>query len=249
MPDQGHHQGLIFQWLAREGRTLKLIVGVTATLLTLTGLSLLFQVSYPAARRHPLAAQRAVLLDGSTPESRSILDQVRDQDFLLVPPANDAQVPLAAKPPVFEPSFKDYELQPKDIIESRVNASTALPRVFLPERPLLPPVAQPPVATARPVAPPQALKAVIVEGLAKRKVARAAPLDGTRFAEIAGTQYRIAVAANGSIKLVMPMTDPGSQSDLYSDICSVLNGLRFEPNAGTGVEWGTVALKWQPEKP
>lgn len=248
MPDKAPH-GLIFQWLANEGRGLKLMVGIVATLMALTGFALLFQVVYPAARRHPLAVQRIVLLDGSTPESRSILDKVRDKDFLVLPPEPGATVPAEAKPPVFSPSFKDFALQPKDILESRANASTALPRVFRAARPLLPPVSVAPVAQARPIAAPQKLQVTVVEGLVERPMTRLARLDESRFAEIAGAEYRIAVAFDGRVTLMVPLSDPGNQTELYRDLRAALDALRFRPDAGRPVQWGTVALKWQIEKP
>lgn len=248
MPDKAPH-GLIFHWFAREGRGMNLFVGTVATLMALTGFALLFQVVYPSARKQTLAVQRIVLLDGSSPESRSILDRVRDQDFLLLPPVVGGTVPPEAMPPVFTPSFKDYKLQPKDILVSRASSATTLPRVYRGSRPLLPPVAPPPVAIARPVAPPQKLRVTVVEGLAQRAVTHAATLDDVELAEIAGAEYRIAVVADGRVTLVVPLSDPGNQTELYGKVRTVLGGLRFQARQGLGVEWGTVALKWQSSKP
>lgn len=248
MPNQDHH-GLIFHWLAHEGRGLKLVVGTVATLLTLAGFALLFQVVYPAARRHPLAVQRILLLDGSTPESRAILEKVRDQDFLVLPPLAAVITPPEADPPVFTPSFKEFTLQPKDILESRTHGGVLLPRVFRAGAALLPPVAAAPVVTARPVGRSQSLQMVVEEGLSGRPVTRPVAFRDARFAEIAGTAYRIAVASSGRVTLVVPISDPGNESDLFGQIRTEFARLRFQPRTEAAVEWGTVALKWQPEKP
>jgi hypothetical protein len=246
MSDERPH-GLIFQWLAREGRGWNLLVGILATTMALAGFALLFQVVYPAARRQPLAVQRMVLLDSSSPAARAILDRVRDHDFLVLPPVNLVSTPPEAATPVFSPSFKDFKLEPKDILESRTHGSAQLPRLFRPEKPLLPPLPPAPVTQARPVAPPQSLQMTVTEGLEMRGITRPVTFHDARFAEMLNVSYRIAVAPDGRVALVVPLSDPGNQTEVFGEVRSAFSSLRFQTRPSSEMEWGTVTLQWHPE--
>ena len=248
MSEPPQHHGLIFQWLAREGNGLRLFAGGVATLLAFGGFLLLFQVVYPTARQRPLAVQRVLLLDPASPAVRPVLDAVNDRDFLLMRSARDESKTAVGPPLAFTPSFKGFELQPKDLLESRAT-STLLPRVFQPDHPPLPPV---PATASMPVpksAIPHVLQATVVDGLKQRPITHAVTFKDDALGDIVGTVYRIAVAPSGRVTLVIPLSDPAGRFDAFQQVRTGLTELRFQASPTQAIEWGTLTLKWLATKP
>ncbi len=240
--------GLIFQWLAREGGWLRILFGGLAALLTLVGMLLLFQVIYPTTRKHPLTVQRVLFMDPASPEARPILNMVNDQDFLLMRSSEASGKPPAGLNPVFAPSFQGFQLQPKDFLESR-SASTSLQRLFRPDRPLLPPLAAstpPPKMTP---AVPHQLQVAVVDGFEQRAITHPVVFKDESLSDTVGSTYRIAVAPDGHITLVMPLSDPAARVDAFHLLRTGLDDLRFQPRSTKNLEWGTIALQWLPKPP
>jgi len=241
---------LLFQWLVREGRGLRLFVAGCGMILALVAFVLLFQVVYPTAGRRPLTPQRILILDHNSAAARPILDAVNDRDFLQLHSSSNTAPQLAAHAPVFVPSFKDFQFRPRDFLESSpITASTALPRLFRPDHPPLPPLPKaksaPPV---NPTAPSRELRPLVTEGLSNRSMLKTISLSGTANMLAEGTSYRVAVNARGLITLVIPISDPTAQAETVAAFKAVrdqLDLVRFEPADGAELQWGTVTLRWQ----
>lgn len=239
---------LIFQWFVRERRGITLSLFVLAGIMFLAGITLLFQVVYPAARRQPLAAQRILLLDRSSPAARPILDAVSDRDFLLLHPSTNDQAQLSAHAPVFTPSFKGFDFTPRDFIATTTTPTTT-PRLFRPDRAPLPPVEKAEPRTAAIASgKPQTLQPLVTDGLADRAIIHPISLSGPAFTAADGTSYRIAVDASGRVTLVVPLQDTAAHPEAttaFKTVRDEIEQLRFAPAPGSALTWGTLTLRWR----
>lgn len=238
---------LIFSWHTQEHRGWYLLVLGLASVFFVGGTLLLFQVVYPASRPLALTPQRIWLLDSSQPGARQIIAAAADKDFLLLNEAvADSTLPALAgqKSAFFAPSFKDRSLQPKDLLETR-NATAALPRLFLPQRALLPALPDRSQDRTPPATKPQVLQAVITRGLSQRTLIRQVNLAATALPVDKPVSFHIAVAPEGQVKVVVPLTSTAAQMETYRTLRAQLAGLRFSPRDVQEVEWGTLTFEWR----
>jgi hypothetical protein len=239
---------LIFDWVLKEGRLWRLLLWSALVLLTGTSISLVFNVVYPAARQRPLMPQRALLLDGSTAESQYLINSLNDRHFLIFGESLAAKLGprLADVPLVFRPTFQGYELRVKDVLESKTLAPP-LPRLFRPNSPLLPPVAQ--GATPLPERPRErrfTLMPVLLPAKTERPVRHLTPIDGVA-AEGDELVYRLAINPQGRVLSLVPATDYAASAAIYHLVRGSLIQLQFSPIKSAGIEWRSLRLQWKEE--
>lgn len=251
MKASGSLPALIFTWRLQERRGWYLIALGLASILFVGGTLLLFQVVYPASRPLTLTPQRIWLLDPSLPGARQIIAAAADKDFLLLgKSAADRSLPELAgqSSAVFAPSFKSHTLQPKDLLETR-STTAILPRLFLPQRTLLPAVSGSTPAIAPPPIIAQALRAVVTSGLAQRALTRQVELPASALPPDKTLAFYVAVAPTGQVKVVLPLTVTAAQADTYRLLRAQIAELRFTPSQTSDLEWGTLAFEWREDAP
>lgn len=242
---------LIFSWHTQERRGWYLLVLGLASVFFVGGTLLLFQVVYPASRPLTLTPQRIWLLDSSQPGARQIIAAAADKDFLLLGQATaDSTQPAMAgqKSAFFAPSFQGRSLQPKDLLETR-NATAALPRLFLPQRTLLPTLPERGQDRTPPAPKAQVLQAVVTSGLSQRAIIRQVNLATEALPVDKPVAFHIAVSPDGQVKVVVPLTSTAAQVETYRTLRAQLAGLRFSPRNAEAVEWGTLTFEWREVAP
>lgn len=251
MKSSGPLPALIFSWRTLERRGWYLLVLGLTSILFVGGTLLLFQVVYPASRPLTLTPQRIWLLDPSLPGARQIIAAAADKDFLLLgKAAQDSTQPALAgqESAFFDPSFKGRVLQPKDLLETRP-PPPVLPRLFLPQRTLLPALPEHTNEFSPPAPKAQSLRVVVTGGLAQRALIRQVHLPASALPLDKLVMFHIAVAPAGQVKVVLPLTGTAAQPDTYRALRALLAELRFEPRNTLAVEWGTLAFEWGEQTP
>ncbi|MDB6140853.1 MAG: hypothetical protein JWO94_3925 [Verrucomicrobiaceae bacterium] len=243
---------LIFRWRASEGAAVKLFMWLLVAAVGISLFLLMFEVVYPAPSRRSHSMQRITLLDPSSPKAREVIATVTDRNFLLLAPNANAAPTLSDLRPVFSPGFKDYQLQVKDLPETGAATST-LPRLFGPDRTLLPVV-----GVVKPVQPPGQQKklrlvAVPLDGLKGRTVAHEVeplPESSPALGEI-NARFRVAVAPSGRVLTAASLMDESSDASaaVSRAFRQAIDQLRFAPASTPGPQWGIIAFRWKGEKP
>ena len=242
---------LIFRWHLPEGAFWRLMFWAIVATIVLTAWMLLFQVVFPRASRRSHATQHITLLDATSPEARQMVAEVADRSFLLLSPGATGAPRLSELRPVFNPGFKDYELQVKDLPETGAAASM-LPRLFSARHTLLPPLPAPAAAgasTGRAPVKAQRLVAVAGDGLEGRAIVHnmAQLAEGSpALGEVHG-QIRVAVSPDGRLLTAVSLMDESSivSAAVSREFRQAIEALRFAPVTETRPQWGTLAFRWQ----
>lgn len=249
--DSPRHHGLLFRWMANEGAAKSLLMWSGLVAAGLTVIFLLFEVVYPTPSRRPHTTQRIILLDPAQPKARALIAAVTDRNFLLLAPNANAAPRLADLRPVFSPGFKDFQLQLKDLPETGA-ASSTMPRLFSPERSPLPPVVGANAVTKAAKANSLRLMAVPSAGLEERKLLHdlePLPAGSPALGEI-NAQFRVAVGPEGRIITAVSLMDESAEAGAAASRAfhEAMDTLRFEPQPGSGPQWGVITFRWKEVK-
>lgn len=242
---------LIFSWHTQERRGWYLVLLTLGSILFVGGTLLLFQVVYPASRPLTLTPQRIWLLDPSLPGARQIIAAAADKDFLLLNEVGaDGTLPalVGQESAFFAPSFKGQSLRPKDLIETR-NSTAVLPRLFLPQRTLLPALPERVPSTPPSAIKAQSLQAIVSSGFSERAIIRQVNLAAVTLPPDKPVAFHVAVSPAGQVKVVVPLTTAAAQAENYRALRGELTGMRFAPRNTQDVEWGTITFEWREAAP
>lgn len=241
--------GLTFQWRERESPHARLFFCLLLTTAGAVLFFMLFKVVYPQARHVSTAPQQVMLLDPAQSAARDIVNQARDENFLLLGTTSDpSQVGLVGDElmPVFKPSFAGFTMKLVDL--PGVRDSHSLPRVFIAAETPLPPVAtvkkahleNAPTRTAGRV-----LRVVLHGDLSARGLAGPGEVNSGLAAGVGMLpRYRVSVSAAGQVTFALPLEDVADpkQARAWQDGVA---GLRFKPGRRLEPQWGEVSFKWE----
>jgi hypothetical protein len=252
---------LTFDWLYRESRARFLII---ATILAISGglaSFAIFRVT-PMVLKLPDARNQAIIiLDPSSLAAQRLIDRASDQSFLLLADNNaseTSQTKLTDAAPVFEPGFKNFRLQLRDLDQAQ--PPELRPRLFTPAHSLLPPKPVLQVKKQPPAVPPARVAKIVVE-VSKELLARWQPpmlaLPEANMNTNASLSYSIAVDHYGRVTSALPINEPDTALAAAANATSgadaealqhYIRSLRFkpEPTASTP-QWGILTISWQRE--
>ena len=151
--DSEKRSALTFDWTLRERRMRALFGALAIAFIVGLASFVLFQITVTVSRKSEPPSQAIVILDPSSLAAQRIIDRANDQSFLLLTDNNareQTQTTLADIAPVFEPGFKHFRLQLRDL--GQTQAPEMRPRLFSATDNPLPPLAAP-VPQAPPGAP------------------------------------------------------------------------------------------------
>jgi hypothetical protein len=230
---------LTFAWKIRDRSTIY-VVFLTLLLAVLLGLFfVVFRITYPSVQTADAVPQRMLVLDPSDPEALALIHRAQDKSFGLMP-AEPADLMAREHFPGFTPGYTGFELHLRAMEPPATTPKP--PRVFTAATPVLPevtPRAKQPVAEASPAV----LRAIPGPELARRAPAvieiRDVPLSDPENA-----RFSISVDASGRVTEAMPLfisDEPAITKSLRDRVIA----LRFQPDAKTPRQWGTLGFHWQ----
>ena len=232
---------LSFAWKIRE-RTTIYVTLLTLLLATLMGLFfVVFRITYPSVQTADAVPQRVLVLDPSDPEALALIHRAQDKSFGLVPAE---PVDLAAKAhfPSFTPSYNGFELKLRTMVPPA--ATPRQPKIFSASTPVLPEVTPRATAALPADAKPNILRAVPGPEIARRAPA-ALEIQDVSLRDPENARFSISIDATGRVTEVLPLytsEDPAMAKVLRERVTA----LRFQPDAKTPRQWGTLGFHWQP---
>ena len=230
---------LSFAWKIRERTT----IYVTLLTLLLGALMALFfvvfRITYPSVQTADAVPQRVLVLDPSDPEALALIHRAQDKSFGLVPAE---PVDLAAKAhfPSFTPSYDGFQLKLRTMVPPP--ATPRQPQVFSASTPVLPEVT-PRAAALTADAKPGVLRAVPGPEIARRAPV-ALEIQDVSLSDPENARFSVSIDATGRVTEVLPLfslDDPATAKALRERVTA----LRFQPDAKTPRQWGTLGFHWQ----
>jgi hypothetical protein len=211
--------------------------------------SLLFRVERAEPRTAALKVHEVLLLEPSSPLAQPVLSRAADRSFVLMGTRSAAESgpALAALAPVFEPMFKSFDFQLKELPEDR--RGSPAPRWLQPDILLLPDrtaqegSAVPAAVTA---VPEHRLRAVVRKGLTDRQLTRQVALDGPVPEEVVRTRFRALVSPAGHVTWALPLHEEARFVTEVDRLRDALGRLRFQPKAAAAPEWAELQFVWEP---
>lgn len=236
------HDPLIFAWNARDHSTWHLVLALLLLVGVMAGFFVVFRIVHPVAQPLPTTPQHIIALDPKDPAALALIHLAQDRSFALIPdvesgPAQE-QVMLA-----FKPTFDGYQLRPHVAMPDVMPAPAKLPRLSVPGRNVLPPVAPRVVAAEAQKQRAAELRAVVWGPMAER-VTSGLQVPDISLTQPTRVQFRVAVGQAGQIITALPLSaaeDPEVMSQLHAAVCA----LRFAPSGKEGIEWADVSFRWQ----
>ena len=231
---------LSFAWKIRERTTLYVTL-LTLLLAALMGLFfVVFRITYPSVQTADAVPLRVLVLDPSDPEALALIHRAQDKSFGLVPAE---PVDLAAKAhfPSFTPSYDGFQLKLRTMVPPP--ATPRQSQVFSASTPVLPEVT-PRAAALTADAKPSILRAVPGPEFARRAPA-ALEIQDVSLSDPENARFSISIDATGRVTEVLPLftaENPAMAKVLREPVVA----LRFQPDAKTPRQWGTLGFHWQP---
>lgn len=240
---------LIFSWKHREWRGNWLALGLCLAFGGLASISLLFRVERIDPKPAALKIHEVLLLDPSSPLVQPVLSRAADKSFVLMGSRarSDSGPELSSYVPVFEPMFKSFDFQLKELPETDRNL--AVPHWMQPNALLLPDRPRPDTdpSLAAPVAvPEQRLRAVVTRGLEKRPLTRQVAVEGPVPEEVTRTRFRALISPQGIVTWALPLQEEVRFGKDIERLRSALSRLRFEPKPNAADEWAELRFVWEP---
>lgn len=240
---------LIFAWKHREWRGNWLTLGLCIAFAGLAAVSLLLRVERIEPQPAALKVHEVLVLDPASPLVQPVLSRAADRSFVLMSSRGrtDAGPELQAHVPVFEPMFKSFDFQLKDLPEAdrRMPAPQWLKpdALLLPDRRRMDATEVPPVAAA---VPEQRLRAVVTRGLEQRPLTRQVAVEGPVPEEVIRTRFRALVSPQGIVTWALPLHEEVRFGKDIERLRSALSRLRFQPKTSPGDEWAELRFVWEP---
>jgi len=240
---------LNFQWSHKEWRGNWLALGLCLAFGGLAAVALLFRVERTDPRPATLKVHEVLVLDPSSPLAQPVLSRAADKSFVLMGSRgrNDGGPELSAYAPVFEPMFKTFDFQLKELPE--MDHRMSVPQwlkpstLLLPERKAQSGSTRPAPASA---VPEQRLRAAIIRGLENRPLTRQVAVEGPVPEEVVRTRFRALVNAQGIVTWALPLHEEvrfGKDTERLRD---ALSRLRFRPDANAPEQWAELRFVWEP---
>jgi len=240
---------LNFEWSYREWRGNWLALGLCLAFGGLACVALFFRVERTDPRPAALKVHEVLILDASVPLVQPVLSRAADKSFVLMGTRgrSDAGPELTSYTPVFEPMFKTFDFQLKDLPET--DRQMAAPQwlrpaaLLLPERSLH-------YGSERPVAasavPELRLRAVITRGLENRKLTRQVAVEGPVPDEVVRTRFRALVNSQGVVTWALPLHEEVRFGKDIERLRDALSRLRFQPEPNAPEQWAELRFVWEP---
>ena len=231
---------LTFAWKIRDRSALRVILLTLGLAVLLGGFFVLFRITYPSVQTADAVPQRVLVLDPADPEALALIHRAQDKSFGLIP-AEPEDLTARGSLPAFTPGYAGFELKLRAM--QPPPATPRHPRVFTAATPVLPevtPRAKPPAAESKPAV----LHAVPGPELASRAPANIEIRD-VALSDPENARFSLFIDAAGRVTEVLPLFT-AEDSAITKILRDRVAALRFQPDAKTPRQWGTLGFHWQP---
>ncbi|MEY4484899.1 MAG: hypothetical protein RL693_2351 [Verrucomicrobiota bacterium] len=243
---------LNFHWHKPAGSDGRLWRWLIVTALGLISFFYLFKVVYPQTRRVSPLPQQVLILNGTDPTARAILNRVQDVDHLMLPTSSDVTNPinLDERAPVFHPSFENHVFALQDLPYKAVKVRPA--RLLDTTTPILPPLDlsdlkdAPTVIQRRGNGPKLSMK--LSGDLASRALLNTPNFAASGLTDATAYRFQLGVNARGQVSFALPISDSGTP-EVSQKIMQQLAQLKFQalPAKDAAADkpvWGIASFQW-----
>jgi hypothetical protein len=241
-------QGLIFDWAPQAKRTSYMVLFSLMALGMLAFVAVTFRVERSELRSVTQHTERVLILDPTAPGVVSILQRAADMSVLALGrrEVKQDEPQMATHMPVFQPGFKDYTYQLKDLPSSPPEyRAPAWIRPTHPPLPTRPEVSQLPERNTPRAAPEYQLTLKPSPPLASRWKPQTLPMSETTNLNLTGITFRTAISETGQVLLSLPLQQTSAQSKTVEKLRTAISSLRFKPAPGAGMVWGDLSFAWE----
>jgi hypothetical protein len=251
---------LIFDWALVRSRFGRLLLAFLGVLVGLTLFFFVFRVVYPQSERFTPIPHQAVMLDPGNPATTSIMNRVRDVDYLLLPSRHqqDSAPTLQSQAPVFHPSFEGHQLTLQDLPHRQFTAPP--PRLLDADAPVLPPLDLSELKSHNPR--PVFAQAntndkkrhsrlrMKFHGLAESRLPRNVPdVFDVPVIDPGTCRFKIGIISDGRVAVALPLSTPEPPA-AGASLADRVRRLRFAPltpemvKDAPAIEWGEISFEW-----